>query len=446
MCRRYVLAVVTLVYTLNFVDRGLVTLLLESIKQDLHLSDSQLGLLTGIAFGLFYATLGLPIARWADRGNRVLIISLAIGLWGGTAMLCLLIVNWLQLILIRVASGIGEAGCMPPTYSLLGDYFPSPVERTRAMTVYWLAGPLSSLVSFVVGGHLDALYGWRMTFFLMGLPAVLVAVVVKLTVVEPRQRAQPVLKRPSAPVPRVRDVAVAIFSRPSSRHLSMGIILLWTMSQGLAPWYAAFFIRSHGMDSAELGTWFGAIFGLGGVASILLGGHVAARYFAGDERAQMRFSAVTVAAALPCFALFLLLPSTHLALGALVPLVLVLNCFAGPAFALMQRLVTDESRATALATVMLLANLIGLGVGPQIVGVLSDLLRLSLGADSLRYAMLALSVISLWAAFHFWRAGETVGQDLIEAAHSNQGSVDPPRGLFVKGAGPALVARTQRWR
>jgi len=182
----YLLSIVTLIYGLNYLDRGLIVLLLQPIKDDLRLSDTQLGFLTGIAFALFYATLGLPIARWADRGNRVTITSAAIGLWGVTVMSCVLVTNFVQLLLARVAAAVGEAGCMPPTYSLVGDYFPSPTQRARAMAVYWLGNPLAAVTSFIIGGRLNEAYGWRTTFFLMGLPGLAMAVIAKLTLIEPR--------------------------------------------------------------------------------------------------------------------------------------------------------------------------------------------------------------------------------------------------------------------
>src|ERR1700677_3032404 len=145
--KRDVLGALTFVYALNYLDRGLILLLLQPIKDDLHLSDTQLGLLTGLAFGLFYATLGLPMARWADRGNRPTITAIAIAMWGATVMSCVLVTNFVQLVLARIAAAVGEAGCMPTTYSLLGDYFPAPAERTRAMSIYWLASPLAALAS-----------------------------------------------------------------------------------------------------------------------------------------------------------------------------------------------------------------------------------------------------------------------------------------------------------
>jgi len=397
---------------LNYLDRGAIILLLQPIKQDLGLSDTKLGFLTGIAFGLFYATLGLPIARWADRGNRVTIISAAIALWGLAVMSCLRVATFSQLILARVGAAVGESGCMPPTYSLVGDYFPGPVERTRAMSIYWLASPLAALISFVLGGWLSAHYGWRTIFFLMGIPALLSAALVKLTVVEPRTHLLSQQTSSKAPQPATGAVMRSLWRQRSSRHLSIAIVLLFTLALGLAPWYAAFLMRSHNMGTGELGLWLGIICGVGGIAGILLGGYAAAHWFANSVRAQMRMTAVAVAALIPCFILFLLLPEKRYCLLALVPLQIVFNLFFGPTFALLQRLVAAEVRATTLAIVMLLANLIGMGLGPQVVGVLSDLLTSVFGVDSLRYAMLFISLLAGWAAYHFWQVGLTAEEDL----------------------------------
>ena len=414
--KRYVLAMLTLVYTLNFVDRNLIILLLQPIKDDLQLSDTQLGFLTGIAFGLFYATLGVPIARWADRGNRVTITSIAIGLWGVTVMACLLVNNFVQMLGARIAAAVGEAGCMPPTCSLVGDYFPAPAARARAMAVYWLGAPLSALISFVAGGWLNEHYGWRTAFFVMGIPALLVAVLVKMTVTEPRtchtpaHTAKPVL-------PGMKAVLGILWRQRSSRHLTLAIILYFMIGLGLGPWYAAFMMRSHGIGTAELGLWLGVIWSISGAIGMLLGGQAAGRWLARNEGSQMRWSAVMVGALVPCYVFFLLAPQKHQALIALVPLAAVSCFFFGPTFALLQRLVADEIRATTLALVMMLANLIGMGVGPQVVGMLSDALLPAFGIDSLRYAMLGMSFVAVWAAFHFWRAGDTVVNDLAFRAH-----------------------------
>jgi len=412
--KRYVLGVLTLVATLNYLDQGLMSLLLQPIKEDLHLTDAQLGFLTGMAFALFYATLGLPIARWADRGNRTTITSLAIALWGATVMLCMCVTNFIQLVLARVAAGVGESGCLPPTYSLVGDYFPGRAERTRAMAIYWLANAFAALISFILGGWLNDRYGWRWTFFVMGAPALVVALIVRLTVVEPRDSRGP----DSDPVavaqslPRKADVLRTLWRQQSTRHLILALVLLYTIGAGLSPWYAAFMMRSHGMTTSQLGVYLGLIFGLSGIAGILLGGHVSARWFAGDERGQLRLSALMIALVVPFFMLFLLLPQRIPALLSLVPLSIAFSFFTGPTFALLQRLVPDDMRATTLAITLLLANLIGMGLGPQIVGDLSDALGPVLGKDSLRYAMLLTSFVALWSAVHFWKAGEAVARDL----------------------------------
>lgn len=414
--KRYVLGAMTVVYLFNLVDRGLMMLLLEPIKKDLHLSDTQLGLLTGIAFGLFYATMGVPLARWADRGNRVTITSLAIGLWGLTVMACLLVTNYVQLVIARIAAAVGEAGCKPPTYSLVGDYFPEPAERTRAMAIYLTGAPASALLSFILGGWLNEMYGWRATFFLLGVPGLLLAVLVKLTIVEPRSR---VTEAPR-PAPSMRTVFLTLWRQRSCRHLGFALVLLYTMSMGMAPWYAAFMIRSHGMGTTELGVWLGLIISLGGIVGILVGGYAASLWGEDNEPRQMRMSAVTVAALVPFFIAFLTVPEKYQALMALVPLVVVFNVFLGPTYALLQRLVPDDMRATMMSVVMMLANLLGMGLGPQIVGILSDLLRPTLHTDSLRYAMLIMSFVALWSAYHFWHVGRTVVEDLRQVARHSE--------------------------
>ena len=412
---RYVLAMLTAVYTLSLLDRGLMALLLQPIKEDLHLSDTQLGFLTGLAFALFYAMLGVPVARLSDRLNRVTITSIAIALWGVTVMACIGVRTFAQLVAARVAAAVGEAGGMPPTYSLLGDYFPRPADRVRAMSIYLLSGPFAVLISFMLGGWINSQYGWRATFFILGLPGLLMAPLVKMTVKDPRSSEMAEIHA-RVGVPRFASVLRTLWAQRSARHLSIGIILLFTLGFGLAPWYGAFLMRTHGMSSTQLGLWMGLILGTGGLVGIWGGGHLSARWLANDERSQMRLSALTLIALVPLSILFLLAPQRHWALLAFVPLVTLFNIFSAPAFSLLQRLVTDDMRATTLAVVMLLVNLIGMGVGPQLVGILSDAFTPRFGADSLRYAMLVTSWLALWAAYHFWRSAATVSQDLASRA------------------------------
>jgi MFS family permease len=409
--KAYTLGVLTAVYSLNLIDRGLIHILAEPIKRDLHLSDTQLGMVTGIAFALFYATLGLPMGRWADRGDRAKISSLAIALWGTTVMACLFVTSFPQLVVARVAAAIGEAGCKPPTYSLVGDYFPGPTERTRAMTIYWTSGPIAAVTSYVLGGWLNDQVGWRMTFFLMGIPGLVVAGLVFLTLRDPRTSVTGKIVLP--PSPPIRAVASLLWRKRSARHLTIALTLLYTLSFGLSPWYAAFLIRSHGFTTGELGIRLGLIIGASGLAGILFGGFIAVRYFSENERGQMRCTAVAMATLLPCFVAFLLVPTPNGALVALFPLMMIFNFFFAPTYALLQRLVPDAMRATAMSVVLLAANLIGMGIGPQLVGILSDLFKPTMGTDSLRYAMLALSTVAIWSAWHFWQVGRTVERDLL---------------------------------
>jgi predicted MFS family arabinose efflux permease len=245
----------------------------------------------------------------------------------------------------------------------------------------------------------------------MGLPGIAVAVVVRATIVEPRTRAN-AMPAADRQLPRMTEVLRTMWQQRSARHLSIAVILLLTMGLGLGPWYAAFLMRSHGMGTAELGLWLGCLFGVGGITGILLGAYVVARWFGQDEKGQMRLCALTIASLVPCYVLFLLLPEKHAALVALLPVVIVFSFILGPVFALMQRMVADEMRATTLAVVMLLANLIGMGLGPQIVGILSDLWEPALGADALRYSMLVMAMVAFWASYHFWKAGSTVTDEL----------------------------------
>jgi MFS family permease len=421
--KRYVLGTLTLVSTLGSLDQSLMTLMAEPIKEHLQLSDSQLGFLTGIAFALLYATLGVPFARWSDRGNRVTITSIAMGLWGLAVMSCLLVSNFVQLAVARIAAGAAASGSMPPTYSLLGDYFPAPAERIRVMAIYMLSGPIGALLSYAAGGWLNEHYDWRVAFFAMGLPGALIAVLVKLTLHEPRTRIESVETSAHA-LPRMIDVVTILWHQRASRHLSLAFIFFFTLTGGMAPWCAAFLIRSHGLATGELGVWFGLIFGLSGTVGVWLGGYISEHWFGEDERGQVRMCALLIASLVLGYALFLLSGNKAVALTALGLLIAAGNFVVGPTFALLQRLVTAPMRATTMALIMLAANLIGMGIGPQIVGILSDALKPLLGGNSLRYAMLATSWLALWSAYHFWQVGRTVRADLSAVHRDSPGEAN----------------------
>lgn len=412
--RNYVLGCLTLAYTLTTLDGCLVSLLAQPIKLELHLSDTEVGLLTGVAFGLFFSLSGVPFARWADRGNRATITSIAVGVWSIAVMLCWTVTSFLQLLITRLFAGLGAGGCVPPTYSLLGDYFPASTERTYAMTMYMLAGPAAFLLSYVCGGWINDHFGWRAALFAMGAPGMVVACLMRFTVKERRpagHSSTKVVKRAGMGI-----IWRALWQRRSARHLCTAIILVFLLGLGLSNWYATFMIRFHGMSTSELGLWLGPISGLGGIAGILAGGHAATRWFGEDERSQMRICALAMALEMPLYALFFFLPGKKGALMALLPLMIIANVTFGPIFALMQRLVEDDIRATTMALVMLLASLTGWVIGPQAIGALSDALTPYLGGESLRYAMALFSCVALWAGYHFCKAGTYIREDLANVA------------------------------
>jgi MFS family permease len=278
------------------------------------------------------------------------------------------------------------------------------------MYVYDAAGPAAALLSYTLAGWLNEVYGWRLTFLLVSIPCLLLAVLFKYTIIEPREERS-IQHRPPR-VPPLREVIAAVWRQRSCRHITIAFVLIFIMSSGLAPWKAAFMIRSHGFGTAELGAWMGMIAIGGSAVGLLAGSYVVGRWFGDNERGQLRMCALTIALAVPFFVIYLTLPNRYLALSAQLPQLLLINSFLPAAFALIQRLVPDEMRATVLSVVMTLANLVGMGIGPQLVGVLSDLLAPALGIHSLRYGMLIVSLIVLWAAYHLWLAARTVRQDL----------------------------------
>jgi predicted MFS family arabinose efflux permease len=413
--QRYLLAVLTSIMVFNYVDRVAMGLLLQSIKLDLALSDTQLGLLTGIAFAAFYATMGIPIARWADRGNRVTIISVTVGVWSAAVALCGMAGSFVQLLLMRMVVAVGEAGCHPPAFSLIADYF-SRADRPRAVARYMLGWPLALLIGFFAGGWLNQALGWRATFVILGLPGLLLAVIAAITLKEPRrlgvrpgESAAPASNGDDAPA--LPHVLRRLWSAPAYRHLLFAFSLSYFFGNGILQWLPAFFARSHGLDSGIIGTGFAVIYGLGGLFGTWLGGELAARHAADDERLQLAGLAVLYVLLALLGAGVYLASSSALAFTVLAFSSIGNAAVTGPMFAATQTLVPPQMRALSIAIVLFFSNLIGLGLGPLAAGALSDALRPQLGEESLRYALLALCPGYFWCAWHLWRAGRAVAVD-----------------------------------
>jgi MFS family permease len=408
------LLILATILAFNYVDRSLLGLVLQDIKSDLRLSDTQLGFLTGIAFALFYAVMGLPIARWADRGNRVTIISLTTALWSVAVMLCGLAGNFTQLLLIRVGVAVGEAGCIPPAHSLIADYFPR-TERPRAVARYMLGAPLSVVMGYFVGGWFNEFYGWRVTFTLLGLPGIVLAVWARFSLREPRmRRARNKATVAAAPPthPSLKVVCRTLWANRTFRHLLFSISILYFFGYGIQLWQPAFFMRSHGLQSGEVGTWLTVIFGGGGLIGTYWGGEWASRHAAGNERLQLTVMTIVYCIFGVLSACIYLSPNKYYAFALMALGCAALNAINGPMFATIQTLVPQRMRAVSIALIYLFANLIGMGLGPLAAGSLSDALRPHFGEESLRYALLLLCPGYFWCAWHLWRGRSTVTRDL----------------------------------
>ena len=423
--RSYLLTVLLIVFAFNGFDRVALGVVMQDMKGELALSDTELGLLSGIAFALFYAVMGIPIARWADRGNRVTIISLTAAVWSISVALCAAVTSFTQLLLVRVCVAVGEAGCVPPAHSLIADYFPR-AERPRALSRYMLGGPLAFTVGYFAAGWLNQLYGWRTTFVILGLPGVVLALIAWITLKEPRRlaarrAAMPVDSSAAAeepapvPVPGLKEVFATLLSNPSFRHLLFCFSTWSFFGYGILQWLPTFLIRSHGLETGAIGTALALIYGIGGGVGLYLGGEVASRYARGNERLQLRLGAGAFVLFGAITAIAFAVSNDYLAFATFAIAAIGGNLAQGPMLATLQTLVQPRMRATSIAIIYLFSNLIGLGLGPLAVGALSDAFQPWAGQESLRYSLIALCPGYLWAGWHLWRASNTVVRDLAAA-------------------------------
>ena len=417
--RRYALGVLLAVYVLNFVDRQILSILAEDIRKEIQLSDTALGVLSGIAFALFYTFAGLPIARWADTGTRRSIIALALFIWSGMTALTGLATSFAQLVAARVGVGIGEAGASPPSHSLISDLFP-PERRASALAIYSLGIPIGGALGSILGGYLGQKYGWRTAFMAVGLPGALLALVVRLTLREPRRGAsEPGLQRASnGSGESVGDVLRFMSRLPSFLHMAFGASLHAFYGYGAAYFVPVFLIRVHHMDKLQVGAWLGLIALTTGVVGISLGGLISDRLAERDARWYMRVPAIASTVAIPFAFVFYLWPDPTTAILLSIPGTLLGGVYLGPTFAMTQSLVRPQMRALASAILLFIINLIGLGGGPLMVGIVSDALKPTYGVESVRYALLWIVTLgAAWATLHYLLAARTLPRDL-QAKHA----------------------------
>jgi predicted MFS family arabinose efflux permease len=408
--RRYALGILVVVYTFNFIDRQILSILMQDIKQELGLSDSLLGLLSGFAFAAFYATLGIPIARLADRTNRRNLIAGSLALWSAMTALSGLAQNFWHLLAARIGVGIGEAGCTPPANAMLSDYYP-PEQRATAFGIYAMGIPIGILFGFLIGGWINEIFGWRKAFFVVGLPGLLLAVIVRYTVGEP-VRGQSEARVTSSDQPTLGETFRHLRRKRAFVHLAIGGGLTAFVGYSWIIWMPAFLMRTHGMSSGEVGTALGLIVGIAGAIGIALGGYLADRVARIDRRWSLWIVSVAVLINIP-FAVGVFFSGTVQAcLWFMIVPFLLGNFWQGTSFAQTQGLVGLRMRAVAAAVLLFIVNMIGLGAGPQFVGIVSDLLAPRFGVDSLRWALAICSLVNLWAAVHFYIAGRALPAEL----------------------------------
>ena len=409
--RNYALGILVVVYTFNFIDRQILSILLESIKTDLDLSDTSLGFLTGFAFALFYATLGIPIAKYADKGNRRNLIALSLGIWSFMTALSGLAQNFFHLLFARIGVGVGEAGCSPPAHSMIADYFPAN-KRSTALGIYSLGIPFGIMFGLFAGGWINEVFGWRLAFFVVGIPGILLAFIFRFTVKEPI-RGQAEGKVASEKQPSIYETVSYLIKKRSFRHLVFAAALAAFVGYGAITWLPSFFQRSYGMQTSDVGWYLGLILGIPGGLGIFLGGYLSDYFGAKDVRWSLWIAAIAMALTVPFNVYVYLSPTATMSLLWLIIPVALGNFYQAATFSQTQGIVELRMRSVAAAILLFIINIIGLGFGPQSVGIVSDLLNSEYGKDSLRYSLLIFAFLKLWCAFHYYMAGKYLKEDLI---------------------------------
>lgn len=407
--RWYVLIIMMLVYTISIADRYVLSTLLGPISDELNLSDTGAASL-GIPLALFYVTMGIPLSWLCDRTNRRNLLAASVAVWSFMTALTGFTRGYIDLLLARIGVGIGDAGGTPACNSIIADYFPAN-RRSMAMTVFALGAPIGAWLGTDIAGMVSTIHGWRSAFMVLGIPGILLALIIMVTIKEPKRGRLDIVDEEKAPT--VMETLKFIWSQKSAVHAMTGAGLSAFWGWGLM-WFTPLFLqRTYGMDEGAAGSLLGEIYLVGGIGASLITAYVVARPSYTDPRKISRLLAVvTAAATLPSFLAYY----THdLAIAKLMWWLFIpaIYFYIGPAMALCQNLAAPKMRAMAIAISLLIANLLNLIVAPWIVGSLSDFFAGPAGADadSLRMAQLILAPTGLWAAWHYWRAEKYIIED-----------------------------------
>jgi MFS family permease len=425
--RGYVLFVLMLIYVVSFIDRQVINILAEPIKNELHLLDWQVVLLSGFAFGVVYALLGLPIGRLADRSNRVVIISACLAAWSAFTGACGLAQNFIQLVLARAGVGIGEAGCNPASHALIADYYPKE-KRASALAFYAMGTPLGSLVGLAMGGVLSGFFGWRVAFMVAAAPGVVMAVLALATIREPRRLIQASAQQTAQAMASFGETFRYLAKKQAFWCLAFAAGIRAFLGYGHAPFTASFFYRVHGPEVAAMAHQFhlrpqafmglalGIVGGVAGAFGSWLGGFIADRWGAKDLRVYGAVPAVAVVLGAPVTCFIYLSPSIALAIPLLAVPAVLGTLWYGPVYASAQGMVPQHMRAMSASIMLFVINFLGLVMGALCIGALSDFLNKGLGlgpAEGVRWALVSSTLAGLSSAILFWLARRRIRTDIV---------------------------------
>lgn len=418
--RGLTLGLLTAAYFCSYMDRQILAIIQELIRHDLHLTDTQLGLIQGFAFAIFYAGLGIPVAWLADRSSRVNIIAIALTLWSGFTVACGFAGNFVQLLVARIGVGVGEAGSSPPSHSIIADLYP-PEKRAGAMAIYTWGITLGAFAGTFVGGAVGHVYGWRVAMFAVGAPGVVLAVLIKLLMTEPRRGLSDTAPLAAdATQPGMGAAFTSLWQDRVARHLVVGVTLISGIGYAYGAFGPSYLQRSQHLTLTQIITIVAPVAFVIATASGLSGGQIANRLARrhGLHAQAWMIAALHLIGFVP-FLFFFLAPTPKLAVGGYWMALLFVTSYLGPTFGIIQGRAPLKLRASWAAITLLAINLIGLGLGPIAVGFLSERFRPQFGEESLRYALLCVVALGPWPVFHYWRAGVLMKRERDSGTSTN---------------------------
>jgi MFS family permease len=407
---RYALAMLTVIYTLNFLDRTVINILIDPIKRDYHLSDTEMGLITGFGFVLMYSLLAAPVARWADRGNRRSILTWGLTIWSGMTALAGISRNAIQLTLARFGVGIGEAAGTAPSASIISDLFPSH-QRAMAMSVYQLGPVFGGFLGAFIGGWINQYYGWHRAFLVAGIPGLLVALIFRFTVKEPVRGTteETQVRTRQQPIGETLDF---IFSQKSYVLLLIGFSFTTYIQFGFGNWTAPFLGRIRHLNSAQIGTYLGTVRGVAGLIGTLIGGYLTDWFGHRDPRWRLYVPAICSMLACPAALLFLFSPSPVLSLAGFAVISAASPVHVGPIISVSHSVVKVGMRTFSTSLLYLISEIFGLGLGPYFIGAFNDHYAKQLGVNVIRYSMSTAAAATLIGGIFFLIAAQFLKNDV----------------------------------